>query len=362
MGAEFSAPVPDEDVGAYIARSEGRGGGRRAGGERQRRLHGEQHERPRGGHAENRQREPGLLPARLRPDEQGPGRSLPQDRGQAGQSRRPASPCAQGLLRVERQRQGRARGQEGRRLGVPGRVRLALGRGRPLAAHDRLRRRREDARQGERPDRGRARHSRGAAPGEGRTQLRRRGLLARRRAPPDGRVLPLRPDLQPRPATRHPRAGREAVDADRARLRPRPRGLPGQGRRARQGQRPGRVPDARVPRAAARGLPRLDAGAERHPGHDARGAGRAGRRALRCWRVGSSRPTRASCATSRCTGRRRTRRRGCRPSCTASWSGVPTAASSAACPRPRSSRTREETSRGSSASRWPAHLPASTRS
>ncbi len=85
-----------------------RGGGVGGRGERQRRLHRAQHERPLRRHPEDRQRDPGLLPPRLHPLEHRPRRQVPQDPGEAGQRQGPAGARAQGLLRPERHRQERA--------------------------------------------------------------------------------------------------------------------------------------------------------------------------------------------------------------------------------------------------------------
>ena len=78
-------------------------GGRSDPRRRERRLHDQEHQRPRRRHRPHRGRVGGLLPARLQAHEHAARRPLPQDRGQA-RARRGERARAQGLLRGARDR------------------------------------------------------------------------------------------------------------------------------------------------------------------------------------------------------------------------------------------------------------------
>ena len=94
-------------------------GGRADPRRRERRLHDQEHQRPRRRHRPHRGRVGGLLPARLQAHEHAARRPLPQDRGQA-RARRGERARAQGLLRGARhERRERERGEETRASSAP---------------------------------------------------------------------------------------------------------------------------------------------------------------------------------------------------------------------------------------------------
>ena len=267
------------------------------------------------GHPEDRERDAGLLPARLHPLERGPRRQVPQDPGEARprQEQGPAGARPQGLLRPERRRQAALAEQ---RRGIDPVFQAALDSpwvqdGIPLRMTDYV---------GDEKMLGKA-------------------------------AVRLTAEVDPRSVQFEEKDGRSSAELDflmvvahrqtgeyfrydqtyNLKLLPTTRErltrqwmpivrdfelAPGdyQAKVIVRDKRSGRVGslmhEFEVPRA--RSVPHLDAGAERHAGGDADRGGRAGRQASRRSRAASSAAARRCSASSRSTGPRRTTRRACR--------------------------------------------------
>ncbi len=104
ISAEFGPNIDNQDLGAAFLDQMQEAEGAESLAVGQRRLRGEEHQRPRAGNRPHRRRIAQLLPDRLQPDRRAARRALPQDPGEAGRPQGAAGAGAQGLLRAARRR------------------------------------------------------------------------------------------------------------------------------------------------------------------------------------------------------------------------------------------------------------------